>query len=207
LLDTISTNLTHFFREPKHFDFLAKEALPEIIKRKGFSKNLRFWCAGCSSGEEAYSMAIAACETVGGMRKTDFKILATDISTKALASARDGIYEEKRLGAIPYGLKRRYFQKGENKWVGYLRVKKEIRNKISFQRLNFVEEFQLGELFDVIFCRNVMIYFHTQEKAVLVNRLYQQLAQGGYLFLGHSESLTSNKYGLKYIQPSIYKKT
>lgn len=206
LLNSISTNLTHFFREPQHFDFLTKKALPEILKTKGPSKSIRFWCAGCSSGEEAYSIAIAVSEALDHMENGRFKILATDLSTEALTSASAGIYEGKKLNTIPYDLKRRYFQKGENRWKGYFRAKKEVREKITFQRLNLMEEFQLRESFHVIFCRNVMIYFDDPAKEVLVGKLYQHLANRGYLFIGHAESLTGKKWPLKYIQPTIYRK-
>ena len=208
LLDSISTNLTYFFRESGHFDFLKTKALPEIMNSKASSRDnsLRLWSAGCSSGEEAYSIAIAVSEAIGNMKKWQFEILATDLSTKVLEKARAGIYENKKVDNIPYELKRRYLQKGDNRWKGYFRVKKEISEKISFQRLNFMEEFHFEEPFDVIFCRNVMIYFDNPTKEALVGKFYQQFANGGYFFIGHAESLTGIKHTFKYIQPSVYKK-
>jgi len=208
LLDSISTNLTYFFRELQHFDFLRAKALPEIVKIKAPSRNncLRFWSAGCSSGEEAYSIAIAVSEVLHNREKWQIKILATDLSTKVLATASTGIYEKKKIDSIPYELRKRYFQKGDNRWKGYFRVKQEVRKNISFQRLNFREEFHLNVPFDVIFCRNVMIYFNNPTKEALIGKLFQNLSNGGYLFIGHAESLTGIKHHLKYIQPSVYQK-
>ena len=206
LLDSISTNLTHFFREPQHFDFLEKTALPEVLKSKGSSRTISIWCAGCSSGEEAYSIAIAVREALYNKGNRQFRILATDLSTKALATASAGIYVAEKLRTVPYELKRRYFQKGENRWKGYFRVKKELRERIRFQRLNLMEEFQFGRPFDVIFCRNVMIYFDNPARELLVEKLYQHLVLGGYLFIGHSENFAGIKCPLKYIQPSAYRK-
>jgi chemotaxis protein methyltransferase CheR len=208
LLDAVSTNLTYFFRESQHFDFLRKKALPEIVKRKLSSRNntIRFWSAGCSSGEEAYSVAMTVSEILRQEEKWQIKILATDISTKVLASASTGIYEEKKIDSIPYELKRRYFQKGDNTWAGYFKVKQEVRKNITFQRLNLGEEFQFTVPFDVIFCRNVMIYFDKAIRENLVGKLFRNLCDGGYLFIGHAESLSGIKHHLKYIQPSIYQK-
>ena len=208
LLDSISTNLTYFFREPEHFEFLRKKALPEIMKRKSTPRDncLRFWSAGCSSGEEPYSIAMTISEALDNREKWQFKIQATDLSTRVLKTAISGIYEKMKVEKIPYELRKRYFQKGDNKWKGYFRVKKDVKKKISFQRLNFMEEFHFGEPFDVIFCRNVMIYFDTPTKQDLVDNLYRNLSHGGYLFIGHAESLSGLKHHLKYIQPSVFKK-
>ncbi len=208
LLNSISTNLTYFFRESEHFDFLRARALPELIETKASSRDnsLRLWSAGCSSGEEAYSIAMAVSEAVYGMKKWQIEIYATDLSTKVLATANAGIYEGEKVHNIPFDLKRRYFQKGSNKWKGDFRVKKGIRDMISFKRLNFMEKFLFKDPFDVVFCRNVMIYFDNPTKEGLIKKLSQCLSNGGYLLVGHSESLTGVKHQLKYIQPSIYKK-
>lgn len=208
LLDALSTNLTYFFRESQHFDFLKARALPEIVKEKVPSRNntIRFWSAGCSSGEEAYSIAIAASEILNHNEKWQIKILATDLSTKVLAKAHTGIYEKGKIDIIPYELKRRYFQRGDNKWKGYFRVKEEVKKNITFQRLNLGEDFRFTVPFDVIFCRNVMIYFDDVTKNTLIEKLFRNLSHGGYLFIGHAESLTSIKHPFKYIQPSIYQR-
>jgi len=208
LLDSISTNLTYFFRESQHFDFLRTKALPEIMNSKVSleDNNLRVWSAGCSSGEEAYSIAIAISEILHNRAKWQIKILATDLSTKVLATANTGIYEKKKIDSVPHELRRRYFQKGDNRWKGYFRVKQEVRKKISFERLNFMEEFYFNVPFDVIFCRNVMIYFDNPTKEALIGKFFQNLSNGGYLFAGHAESLTGLKHPFKYIQPSVYQR-
>ncbi len=208
LLNALSTNLTYFFREPQHFDFLEKEVFPELARSRQSSKDkqLRLWSAGCSSGEEAYTMAMTAFEALGPSAEHQIEILATDLSTKVLAMARTGIYKQEKINKIPPKLGRRYFQKGRNRWKGYFRVKKEIREKVKFERLNLIEEFQFDKPFDVIFCRNVMIYFDTPTRQMLVEKLYRTLAPGGYLFIGHSESLTGLRHSFKYIQPAIFKK-
>lgn len=208
LLDSISTNLTYFFREPQHFKLLTGKALPEVMRRKETSRKkvLRFWSAGCSSGEEAYSIAIAVQEALTGAQDWQVKILASDISTKVLTRANAGIYDEKRLEPIPYELKRRYFQKGSNRWKGYFKAKQELRNVVTFVRLNFMEDFHFAEPFDLIFCRNVMIYFDHTVKETVVAKFFRYLAVGGYLFIGHAESLTGVKHQFRYIQPSIYQK-
>ena len=208
LLDSISTNLTYFFRESQHFDFLRTKALPEIMNSKVSleDNNLRVWSAGCSSGEEAYSLAIAISEILHNREKWQIKILATDLSTKVLATANTGIYEKKKIDSVPHELRRRYFQKGDNRWKGYFRVKQEVRKKISFERLNFMEEFYFNVPFDVIFCRNVMIYFDNPTKEALIGKFFQNLSNGGYLFAGHAESLTGLKHPFKYIQPSVYQR-
>ncbi len=208
LLDAISTNLTYFFREPQHFNFLTGKALPEIKRRKLTSgdKVIRFWSAGCSSGEEAYSIAITVHESLNGMQDWQVKILATDISTEVLARADAGIYEEKKLEGIPYELKRRYFQRGSNRWKGYFKAKKEFRKTITFLRLNFIEDFSFAKPFDLIFCRNVMIYFDNPVKEGIVGKFFRNLAIGGYLFIGHAESLNGLRHQFKYIQPSVYQK-
>ena len=209
LLDSISTNLTYFFREPAHFEFLRKKALPDIMKNKEKSSRnsfLNFWSAGCSSGEEPYSIAMAVSEALGNGGKWPFKIQATDLSTRVLTTACSGIYEEMKIEKIPYELRKRYFQKGDNKWKGYFRVKRRVRDKICFRRLNFRENFCFKEPFDVIFCRNVMIYFDNPTKEILVGKFFRNLADGGYFFIGHAESLTGLEHQFKYIQPSVYKK-
>jgi chemotaxis protein methyltransferase CheR len=136
----------------------------------------------------------------------DVKILATDISTSVLKTAESGIYQAEKTKNIPPSLVRKYFQGGAGKWEGYYRVKKDIRDIVQFKRFNLMEPPPRGVYFDVIFCRNVMIYFDKQTQSTLVNRLYESLVAGGYLFIGHSESLTGLNHRLKYIEPSVYRK-
>jgi chemotaxis protein methyltransferase CheR len=208
LLDCISTNLTYFFRESKHFDFLAARALEEIVERKarGKDRELRFWCAGCSSGEEPYSLAITILERLGEELRWPVKIFATDISTRALKTAAAGVYKAERVADIPGPVIRRYFQRGHNSWKGHYRLKGRVREMVEFFRLNLMEPFPFEHYLDVIFCRNVMIYFDRHTQAQLVGRFYDHMAGGGYLFVGHSESLTGIRHGFKYVMPSVYLK-
>ncbi len=207
LLDCISTNLTYFFREPKHYEFLKTQAIPYFLDqyKSGKLRKLKIWSAGCSSGEEPYSIAFTIMEYFGSERGPLVKILATDISTKMLAKAKSGIYPEECLKDIPLPIKRKYFKKGVNKWSGYYRVKDEIRKQIVFKRFNLIEPFPPVS-FHVVFCRNVMIYFDKTTQEKIVNKFYNVIRPGGYLFIGHSESLASISHGFKYIQPSVYRK-
>ena len=206
MIDSISTNLTYFFREDSHFQKLAA-VFPHLLAASGnkSSPRLRIWSAACSTGEEPYSIAIKVRETMNGI-PVDVKILATDISTSVLKTAASGIYNAEKIKNIPPGLVKKYFQGGSGKWEGYYRVKNEIRELVQFKRFNLMQPPPRGVYFDIIFCRNVMIYFDKQTQSALVNRLYDSLVGGGYLFIGHSESLTGLNHRLKYIEPSVYRK-
>jgi chemotaxis protein methyltransferase CheR len=208
LLDSISTNLTFFFREPKHFDFLSNVAVPKLMKngRKGSRQKLNVWCAGCSSGEEAYSIAMTMLESLQNLKLQEVSILATDISTRMLSVAERGIYSEEKVEKISYEWRRRYFQKGVKDWQGYYRVKPALREAVEFRRFNLVDPFSFGTTFEIIFCRNVMIYFDKPTQEKLVNRFYEVLSKDGYFLIGHSESLTGIAHSFRYVQPSIYAK-
>lgn len=208
LLDCISTNLTYFFREEQHFGFLTEKALGEILLRKERMRDreLRCWSAGCSSGEEPYSLAITVAEALERFPGFKVKIYATDISTRALAAGVRGIYSEQKVAKIPIDLKRKYFQKGYSSWEGHFKVKKDIRSKISFFRLNLMEPFPFEHPLDIIFCRNVMIYFDRPTQEKLIDRLHDHMEEGGYLFVGHSESLTGITHRFRYVMPSVYVK-
>lgn len=208
LLDVISTNLTAFLRESRHFDFLSGTAVPELFlsgDTRG-TKEIRIWCAGCSSGEEAYSIAITMLDALPENRRKDLRILGTDLSTRMLRLAERGVYEAQRVEKIPYDLRRRYFQKGVNRWSGYYRVKPHVRSLVRFQRLNFIEPFSFSDTFDIVFCRNVMIYFDKETQERLVNRFHEVIRTPGYLFIGHSESLTGVRHRFRYVRPSVYRK-
>ncbi len=208
MLDAISTNLTSFFREPKHFAFLEKTALPELQKHStSRSKPLKIWSAGCSTGEEPYTLAICLHEFMKDNSSFDFKILATDISTKVLSSAASGVYLDQQIQSIPNPVLRQYFQRGQGQWAGHYRLKPFIRNAIEFKRLNLMDPFPFAGEFHVIFCRNVMIYFDKMVQNNLVNKYYDCLVNGGYLFIGHSESLMGTQHQFKYVQPTIYQKS
>jgi len=205
MIDSLSTNLTSFFREEKHFRKLH-EILPEMV---GASSRCRFriWCAGCSTGEEPYSLAITLKEVLNGRGQgADLKIMATDISTRVLRAAAAGIYSGDRIKKIPQLLLRKYFQMGQGKWQGNYRVKKDLKNIVEFMRFNLMEKPSFDEPFDIIFCRNVMIYFDKETQGRLIDRFYNCLKEKGWLFIGHSESLTGLNHSFKYIEPSVYRK-
>ena len=150
-------------------------------------------------------MAITALEAAQGMG-AELRILATDISTRVLKKAGQGIYPVDRVKAIPPDLLRKYFQMGQGRWAGHYRVKKDVRDLVTYQRFNLMEPMAAGDPFDVIFCRNVMIYFDKKTQEGLVNRFHNRITKGGYLFIGHSESLTGLNHAFKYLEPSLYRK-
>jgi len=202
MIDSISTNLTYFFREESHFVKL-KQILPQLAAGKS---RLQVWSAGCSTGEEPYTLAIVARESLNGSL-ANFSILATDISTRVLKAAADGVYPEEKINRIPADLLKKYFQYGTGQSAGYFKLKKEISDLIDFKRFNLMQTIPADFRFQVIFCRNVMIYFDKKTQNDLVNRFYNALEKGGYLFVGHSESLTGLNHAFQYVEPSIYKKS
>lgn len=207
LLDSISTNFTHFFRENQHFDYLKNEIIPCLKGGKGNNpKKLRIWSAGCSTGEEPYTIAITLLESLPPGSGWDLKILATDISTKVVAVAQSGIYLKNKMQSLSMDLLKKYFLRGENQWRNHVKVKPIVKSAVQFQRLNLMESFSFNESFDCIFCRNVMIYFDKETRTQLVNRFYDNLEKGGVLFIGHSESLTGIEHSFHYVKPAIYKK-
>ncbi len=207
LLDSISTNFTFFFREPKHFEYLKSVFLPEIISRKkNGAKKLNFWSAGCSSGEEPYSIIMSLLEVIENPILWDIQVLATDLSTRMLKIAETGIYPKEKLRDLPPLIIKKYFLKGEREWQNYVKVKDLLKQYVRFQRLNLMEPFSFTEAFDCIFCRNVMIYFDKEKQSSLVNRFYGCLHPGGILIIGHAESLTGIPHNFRYVRPSIYKK-
>lgn len=209
LFDAISTNLTSFFREQKHFDYLRDIVLPEITaegKRRG-DWQLRTWSCACSTGEEPYSLAITLSDYLGESTRWGVKILATDVNTEVLDTAMKGFYKEARIEGLPKTMLKKYFLKGDGRQQGYVKVKNNIRNLISFRRINLTApRYPFRKEFDFIFCRNVMIYFDKFTQKQIIDKLYHHLKKGGYLFLGHAESLTGIETDFKYIQPTIYKK-
>ncbi len=207
-VDSICTNTTSFFREQKHFDFLKQEVFPGYLADKNGKgpRRLRLWSAGCSSGEEPYSLAIWLSEYFGNTPGFDVKILATDISSKVLALAERAVYRAERVVNMPKLLLRKYFQRGHGSQEGYFRVKPLLRKMIEFKRFNFMERFTFRESFDLILCRNVMIYFDKTTQEALVNKFYDALRPRGYLFTGHSETLTGIEHRFTYVKPSVYQK-
>jgi chemotaxis protein methyltransferase CheR len=198
LIDALSTNHTSFLREASHFLFLRR-ALPPLRSRPV----IHVWSAPCSSGEEPYSIAITLLEELGLPPCPDVKIRAVDVSTRAIASAKKGVYAAERLGALPFPLIKKYFQPAGS---GVFQVKPEVRRLIEFARVNLIEPLAETRLYPVIFCRNMMIYFDKPTQERLVSQLERFMEPGGYLFIGHSESLMGIHHALEYVQPSIYRK-
>ncbi len=207
LIDAISTNHTFFFREIAHFDFLTKSVLPEMKARARQENWTQFnvWSAACSSGEEPYSIAMTLDETLGDT--WPWQIEATDISYRILAKATAGIYREETVKKLDPPRVRRHFQRGHGPQEGNYRVKSTLQSRITFQQLNLLEgRPPFDHLFQLIFCRNVMIYFDRATQEELVNKLTQQIVPGGYLFVGHSESLTGIRHPLQTVRPAIYQR-
>ncbi len=188
-LDAISTNHTFFFRENKHFDFLRKE-------------HLDIWCAASSSGEEPYSIAIDCREK--RFRPT---ILATDLSTDVLQRGMSGIYPIERAKNVAPDLLKKYFKKGDGKWSGYIKVKDDLKSMVTFKKFNLVTDPLPPQEFDVIFCRNVLIYFDNDVKKVVVNKLYNALKWNSYFIIGGAETLNNITHRYEYVVPSIYRKS
>ena len=207
LADRITTNHTYFNRENDHFDFFSKVALPELTSKKirQGAKSLSVWCAACSTGEEAYMLVMLMMEFLGvDYPHWDAGVLATDISNKALGEAESGIYSEERMEKLPAALRTRYFKKLP---TGDYQAQPRIRREITFRRLNLINpEFPLRSGFDMIFCRNVMIYFDGPTKAALIGNMFRYTNPGGYFFIGHSESLDRKICPYRFVRPSVYVK-
>jgi len=207
LINRISTNHTFFFRENEHFDFLNKVALPEVESRQqnNTTKDLRIWCAGCSYGDEPYTYIIVMLEYFKTKYSSwDAGLLATDISEPALSAAKTGVYSSERIRLVPPALKNKYFKKKQDdEWS----VSDRLKNEITFRRLNLMNQsFPFKKQFDIISCRNVMIYFDLPTRDALVSKFYKHTAPGGYLFIGHSETLRSDSCPFEYVKPAIYRK-
>ncbi len=205
VVDAVATNFTSFLREPDHFDFLVREALPGLLA-KG-RKRFQVWSAACATGEEPYSMAFYLAEHFPLAEGWDWQILATDVSTKALARARDAIYPGERLTGIPQEWLRRYFQRGHGEWAGQFRIKPDLRQRVRFQKVNLLDPLRMETPFEAIFCRNVMIYFDRETQESLVRQLTGFLVGDGFLLTGHSESLNGLATGLRCLRPSVYQRT
>lgn len=204
LINSVSTNFTSFFRENSHFEYLASTVLPEF-SASGAS-GLKVWSAACSSGEEPYTLAMVLSEYQQKNPSFSFSVQATDISTKVLDIAKAGIYADERIRTMPKDVLKRHFQKGKGQSAGFVKIKPDLRKAVSFQRFNLMGNFPWKEEFDVIFCRNVMIYFNRETQQELVGKFSRCLKPGGHLFIGHSESLTSIDHPFKQVSTTTYKK-
>lgn len=190
-INCITTNVTSFFRENHHFEFLANELIPELTEKNSNASKprLRIWSAGCSSGKEPYSIAITLREAIANIEKWDVKILATDLDSNILQVARQGVYSEEKLDEIPPQRRKKWFRTGKGVNAGTIKICDEVQNMVTFNQLNLTDEWPLKGIFDVIFCRNVTIYFDKATRIKLLDRFAEHLTPNGYLFVGHSESL------------------
>ncbi len=203
-IDSLSTNLTSFFREVGHFHHLADVFLPALLakRRKAHSGRVRAWSAGCSTGEEPYSLAMVLRESLPDLARRDVRLLATDISSRVLAPARAARYADAAVADVPPELLRRHFLRAGDAWE----VVPAVRSLVTFARLNLMAEWPMRGPFEAIFCRNVMIYFDKPTQQELVARFHELLAPGGHLFVGHAESLSGIAHGYSYVQPAVYRK-
>jgi len=206
MMDVVSTNKTDFFREPVHFDFMREVILPEAISNK--QRNIKIWSAGSSSGEEAYTIAFTINEFNESNSGIDYQIIGTDISTIVLKTAIDAVYKEDKVDPIPMSLRRKYFLKSKDPNKKLYRVIPQIRSKVKFGRMNLMDStYPINETFDIIFCRNTLIYFDRETQENVINKLCRHLRPQGYFFLGHSESVTNMNVPLKHLKPTIFQKT
>jgi chemotaxis protein methyltransferase CheR len=194
--NAITTNLTAFFRENHHFEFLAKQLVPTILRRNAARRRIRIWSAGCSTGEEPYSVAIVLQESIQELRNWDVRILATDLDSNVLAHGQNGVYDADRFEKMDAERQRRWFSRGAD---GRFTASEHLRGMISFKPLNLIGPWPFNGPFDLILCRNVMIYFGRDTQRDIVERMAERQSVGDYLFLGHSESLlnVSNRYTLE----------
>jgi chemotaxis protein methyltransferase CheR len=204
LLNKVTTNHTFFLREIEHFNFLKQRVLPELC-REAKGRDLRIWSAGCSTGEEPYSIVMTIADYFGfNKHDWDTRILATDISRRALEAARQAIYSEEQLAGVPPEWRRAYFKKID---AEHYSVTDQMKAEVIFRSFNLNgETFPFRKKFHLIFCRNVMIYFDIPTKQNLLERLYQQTETGGYLFIGHAETINRMESRYQYVQPAIYRK-
>lgn len=202
LIDCLTTNYTSFFREPAHFDFLRRRILPELKSRP----RIPIWTAASSTGEEPYSIAIALWEELGGAAAQRASVLATDISTRVLKTASLGVYPQDRFREFPDEWKRRYLLRGKGENAGHFKIRPEIRSMVEFRRQNLMEGMPSEGPFPVVFLRNIMIYFDRTIQEKTVAAISSKIEPGGYLFIGHSESLNGISHGLEHVQVAIYRK-
>ncbi|GHU49725.1 chemotaxis protein CheR [Clostridia bacterium] len=203
LLNKLTTNYTYFMREKDHFDFYSSVILPWVDKELR-TKDLRVWCAGCSTGQEAYTLALLTIEYLGSLASSwEHTILASDISVRALEQAKKGLFPKSDMEKMPPDWIGKYFKPYDDK---LLSADDNLRKSLAFRRLNLLDPFSFRQPFQAIFCRNVMIYFDIPTKNALINKYYDILLPGGYLIIGHSESLSSCDHRFRYVMPSVFQK-
>lgn len=205
-VNAITTNLTAFFREEHHFSYLADTVIPELLRQDYAGKRIRVWSAGCSTGEEPYSISMVLKESVQESMGWDVRLLATDLDSNVLNTAKNGVYDISRVQSITPKRISRWFRKGKNSLAGKVKASDELKDIITFKKLNLMQEWPFRGPFDVIFCRNVVIYFDKDAQRKLVDRFAGKLRDGGYLFMGHSESLFRVTDRFSLIGNTIYRK-
>lgn len=201
-IDALTTNHTNFLREADHFTFLRHQFGTTSVR----GRPVRVWSAACATGEEPYSIAMTLLDQRRHELVPGFQILATDISTRALAAARSAIYPNEKLRDLPVPWLNEFFETGSGRWCGWMKVKRPVRETIGFERFNLLDGASDFGRFDVIFCRNVMLYFGRATQEDMVNRMTERLYPGGFLLTGHTESLMGLRHSLKYVQPAVYQR-
>jgi chemotaxis protein methyltransferase CheR len=206
MIDAVTTNKTDFFREPAHFTYLTEKVLPELLGTRA-SNRVKIWSAGCSSGEEPYTLAMVLSEYARNRERFTFSILATDICTSVLETAHRGIYEEEKIAPVPHDMRKRYLLRSKDRNRGVVRMAPEMRTLITFRRLNFLDNgYGIPDLMQIIFCRNVLIYFDRPTQERVINNFCSHLQPGGHLFLGHSETINGLNVPLVQVNSTIYRK-
>ena len=205
-VNALTTNLTAFFREPHHFDALAESILPEIRQRHVADRRIRFWSAGCSTGEEPYSLAMVVRETLSSLNDWDVNILATDLDSNVLAAAERGRYAKQRVAGLSQLRGKKWFHCDSGRFYDDVQIDPSLHALVTFKQLNLMQQWPVRGPFDIIFCRNVVIYFDKPTQRKLFNRYADTLVDGGYLFLGHSETLHKLCDRFELIGPTMYRK-
>ncbi|MBP7434416.1 protein-glutamate O-methyltransferase CheR [bacterium] len=204
-INSITTNKTDFFRESHHFDFIVSTFIPQVVASA--RPVVRVWSAACSTGEEPYTIAMVMSKYLVEPYGIPVKILATDIDTNVLKAAARGVYDSHAIGQVPEKYLKKYFLRGKGDSFGLFKVKDDIRSMVTFKQLNFIApEYPITSTFDIIFCRNVIIYFSPETKKQVVGKLFRYLSEGGYIMMGHSETLFNMIEGLVYLKNTVYQK-
>ena len=203
LIDAISTNHTSFFREDEHFRYLTAQVVPPLVAA---DRPVRVWCAACSTGQEPVSIAATLMDALPEAQRSRIRLLASDISTRALKTASGGVYPIRMTDGLPQPVLKAHFERGLGADEGKVRVRAHVRRAIEYRRLNLIAIDSLNETFDVVFCRNVMIYFDKTVQQRVVSMIERHLAPGGYLFIAHSESLNGLSHELKWMAPAVYQR-
>jgi chemotaxis protein methyltransferase CheR len=209
MIDAVTTNKTDFFREAEHFDYLVGKIVPAAEGRDGagIARPFTVWSAGCSTGEEPYTIAMVLEERRALDPRFSYRIFASDLSTQVLDKAKEAVYEDSKVAVVPMSFKKKYMLRSKDKDKGLVRIKPELRARISFARINFMDDsYPVSETFDVVFCRNVIIYFERPIQEAILKKLCKHIRPGGWLILGHSETLTGMSMPLRGVAPTVYER-